>query len=209
VYACLQSKKLVDGSEDDLITVGKALRGSSDDKSLTAPMVLELLLGSLMDIDGNGNALMESPALSKGYTVKAVKSANGEVYMPQKEGGKKVETPNASEGHDEYQATHQFLRGGLDFSHPSEYVSSTADADATALKKWRQDMRGSALAGFQLAMRAGPLCEEPVRGVAVILESVEIAVTTSNQTIGQNVARDVTGGMVVAALRSGIRCAML
>jgi hypothetical protein len=32
-------------------------------------------------------------------------------------------------------------------------------------------MRGSALAGFQLAMRAGSLCEEPVRGVAVILES--------------------------------------
>ena len=210
VYACLQSKKLVDGSEDDLITVGKALRGSSDEKSLTAPIVLELLLGSLMDIDGNGNALMESPALSKGYTVKAVQSANGEVYIPQKEGGKKVETPNASEGHDEYQATHQFLRGGLDcISHPSEYVSSTADADATALKKWRQDMRGSALAGFQLAMRAGPLCEEPVRGVAVILESVEIAVRTIIHTIGQNVARDVTGGMVVAALRSGIRCAML
>ena len=203
VYACLHSKKLVNGSEDDLISVGKALRGSRDEKLLTAPMVLELLLDSLKDIDEDGNALIESPALSKGHAVKAVQSANGEVHVPQKEGGKKIETPNASEGHDEYQATQQFLRGGLDcISHPSEYVTSTADADATALKKWRQDMRGSALAGFQLAMRAGPLCEEPVRGVAVILESVEIAVT-------HNVARDVTGGMVVAALRSGIRCAML
>jgi len=92
--------------------------------------------------------------------------------MPQKEGGKKVKTPNASEGHDEYQAMQQFLHGGLDcISHPSECVTSTADADATALKKWRQDMSGSALAGFQLTMRAGPLCEEPVRGVAEILES--------------------------------------
>ena len=66
VYACLHSKMLVDGSEGDLITAGKALRGSSDEKSLTAPMVLELLLDSLIDIYGNGNALMESPALSKG-----------------------------------------------------------------------------------------------------------------------------------------------
>jgi ribosome assembly protein 1 len=203
VCACLHRKKLIDGSEDDLITVGKALRGRSDEKSLTAPLVLELLLDSLKYIDGNGNALMESPALSKGYAVKAVQSANGEVYVPPKEGGKKVETPNASDGHDEYLATQKFLRGGLDcISPPSEYVASKADADATALKKWRQDMRGSALAGFQLAMRAGPLCEEPVRGVAVILESVEISVTTSNH-------REVTGGMVVAALRSGIRCALL
>jgi ribosome assembly protein 1 len=209
VYACLHSKKLVDGSHDDLITVGKALRGS-DEKSRTAPMVLELLLDSLKNIDGNGNALLESSALSKGFAVKAVQSANGEVYVPQKEGSKKGETPTALEGHDEYQTTRQFLRVGLDcISSPSENSTSTADADATALKKWRQDMRGSTLAGFQLAMRAGPLCEEPVRGVAVILESVEIAVTASNRTIGHYVARDVTGGMVVAALRSGIRCALL
>lgn len=209
VYACLHSKKLVDGSHDDLITVGKALRGS-DEKSRTAPMVLELLLDSLKNIDDNGNALLESSALSKGYAVKAVQSANGEVYVPQKEGRKKGEPPTALEGHDEYQTTRQFLRVGLDcISSPSENSTSTADADATALKKWRQDMRGSTLAGFQLAMRAGPLCEEPVRGVAVILESVEIAVTASNRTIGHYVARDVTGGMVVAALRSGIRCALL
>jgi len=109
VYACLHSKKLVDGSEDDLITVGKALRGSGDEKSRTAPVVLEMLLDSLRDIDENGNALLESSVLSKGYAVKGVQSANGDVYVPHKEGCKKVETPNSIEGHDEFQATQQFL----------------------------------------------------------------------------------------------------
>ena len=74
-------------------------------------------------------------------------------------------------------------------------------------------MRGSALAGFHLAMRAGPVCEEPVRGVAVILETVEIAVTKetsgNNSSGGFKVAKDLSGGMVVAALRSGVRGALL
>mmetsp|Transcript_36287 Transcript_36287/g.65335 ORF Transcript_36287/g.65335 Transcript_36287/m.65335 type:complete len:1104 (-) Transcript_36287:229-3540(-) len=206
VYECLRMKKQVDGSEDDLITVGKALRCGSDEASLTAPMVLEALLDSLDDFDGNGNALLQSSALSKGYSVKAVQSTNGEVYVPQKEDNKKDEDNNASviEGLGEYQTTQQFLRGGLVCTGAALEKNESTSADAVALQKWRQDMRGSALAGFQLAMRAGPLCEEPVRGVAVILESVELAVTK-----GCKVAKDLSGGMVVAALRSGIRCALL
>ena len=61
---------------------------------------------------------------------------------------------------------------------------------------------------FQLAMRAGPLYEEPVRGVAVLLKSVEIAVT-EDSCGSYKAAKDLTGGMVVTALRSGIRCALL
>lgn len=207
VYECLQSKKVIGGSEDDLVTVGKVLMGGNNERSLTAPMVLELLMESLKEIDEQGNALLESSALSKGHSVKAVCSGNGEVYVPYKDAGKKNESPNALDGHVEYQSAHEFVRGGFDcISSLKQNEPSTADAEAIAVKKWIQDMRGSALAGFQLAMRAGPLCEEPVRGVAVILEAVEIAVTKSNHI---NVASDVSGGMVVAALRSGIRCALL
>lgn len=209
VYECLRSKKVVDGSEDDLLSIGKALRCSSDEASLTAQMVLEVLLESLDDIDGNGNALLESSAMMKGASVKAVSSANNEVYVPQKEGSKKTDDSDQDavdlNGLGEYQTTRQFLRGGLAGAVGStKDDASTTDADAIALQKWRQDMRGSALAGFQLAMRAGPLCEEPVRGVAVVLESVEIAVTDNRK-----VAKELTGGMVVAALRSGVRCALL
>ncbi len=200
VYDCLSSRQLIDGSSDDLVAIGKALGVIRDENSLTAHMVLETLLDCLDDIDGNGNALLESSALSTGYSVKGVLSGNGEVYIPPTESIIKSEETNHeshTDGIAEYEATRQFLREGLTCIR-----ISNDDADVKALHKWRQDMRGSALGGFQLAMRSGPLCEEPVRGVAVILESVEIAFT--NQ-----VARDLTGGMVVAALRSGVRCALL
>lgn len=211
VYECLQSKKLVEGSEDDLLTIGKALR-CTDETQLTASKVLEVLLDSLDEIDGNGNALFESSALSKGYSVKAVQSTNGEVYMPQIEDIKKsgeIDVAADIQGIDEYKITRQLLRGGLSCaSASSEHGTSTADADAIALQKWRQDMRGSALAGFQMATRQGVLCEEPVRGVAVILEAVEIAVEANSEG-SYKVAKDLSGGMVVAALRSGVRCALL
>ncbi|KAL7545329.1 hypothetical protein ACHAWF_008678 [Thalassiosira exigua] len=209
VYSCLRNKELVEGSEDDLITVGKALKCSSDESSLTAQMALDALLKSLDDIDANGNALLESHALSNGHSVKAVIS--GEIFVSQKEDDGNVQSDNVVvDGLDEYLTTQQVLRGGLICPIGNSMKDDTASADTIALQKWRQDMRGSALAGFQLAMRAGPLCEEPVRGVAVILESVEIAVANNvNGANGFHVSKDITGGMVVAALRSGVRCALL
>ncbi len=214
VYDCLSSRQLMDGSDDDIVAIGKALGVTSDENS-TAHLVLETLLDCLDDIDGNGNALLESSALSRGYSVTGVLSGNGEVYVPPNESNKKSEdmnSPSHSDGIDEYEAMRQFLREGIACTStlPENSVSTKDDADVTALHKWRQDMRGSALGGFQLAMKSGPLCEEPVRGVAIILESVEIAVTNClDGPNGHQVARDLTGGMVVAALRSGIRCALL
>ena len=215
VYECLRSKKLVEGSEDDLLTVGKALRCSSDESLLTAELVLNVLLDLLDDIDGNGNALFESSALSNGYSVRAVQSSNGEVYVPQVESSNKSEENDdiGSKELDVYQTIQQFIRSGLVCTGALAETCQPTDADAVALQKWRQDLRGSALAGFQLAMRAGPLCEEPVRGVAVILESVEIAVTNKSangDSSEESIAvKDLTGGMVVAALRQGVRCALL
>ena len=69
-------------------------------------------------------------------------------------------------------------------------------------------MRGSVVAGFQLALRAGPICEEPVRGVLVVLEGLEVAIKSSSDD-EFTCAKPLTGGMVVAAIRSGIRCSLL
>jgi len=69
-------------------------------------------------------------------------------------------------------------------------------------------MKGSAVAGFQLAVRAGPICEEPMRNIMVIMEGVEIAVTRANDGKYKE-SKPLSGGMVVSALRSGIRCALL
>ena len=76
-------------------------------------------------------------------------------------------------------------------------------------------MRGSLVAGFRMALRAGPICEEPLRGVLVVLEGVEIAVhkdtttSTTETADGYKCAKILSGGMVVSALRSGIRCSLL
>ena len=209
VYECLRNKHVVEGSEDELIAVAKTLR-CFEDESLTQPeSALEVLLKSLDDIDDNGNALLECSLLSTGRSVKSVKSTNGEVYMARKvehqkkENGDVFDEETAIEGLEEYQSTRKMIRKGLIIANEG-HDSVPLGADSVALEKWSHDMRGSALAGFQLAMRAGPLCEEPVRGVAVVLEACEIAVDESGK-----VAKEITGGMTVAALRQGIRCCLL
>ncbi|KAK1741717.1 elongation factor 2 family protein [Skeletonema marinoi] len=211
VYECLKSKKLIEGCEDDLMMLGKALKCSNNESTLTPQSALTALLGSLDDIDSNGNALLEAPVLYEGRSVKAVCSTNGEVYIPPKEEITKDGEDDSEnvDGLEEYNAVQECLRTGMDKEVcDSDTNNALNDADAIALDKWRQDMRGSALAGFQLAMRAGPLCEEPVQGVAVILESVEIAMRDDG-TKQFTPAKELSGGMVVAALRSGIRCALL
>jgi len=49
--------------------------------------------------------------------------------------------------------------------------------DAIACNIWKSEMHGSAVAGFRSSCAAGPLCEEPIRGILVVLEGVEIALT--------------------------------
>ncbi|KAI6368295.1 hypothetical protein MCOR25_004702 [Pyricularia grisea] len=56
--------------------------------------------------------------------------------------------------------------------------------------------------GFQLAMAQGPLCHEPVQGVAVVIEDVELADTAQDSS-----ARDAIGrltGEVIKAVQQGI-----
>lgn len=217
VYDCLNNKSIVEGCEDDLMTVGKGLKCHRDESMLTPQIILDVLTKSLMSMDGNGNALFESSTLISGASVKAVHSSNGEVYTksPKQESSSAQEYDDEEgttlpEGFRDYQTIQNRIRNGLamEITEATMDTSTIDEADTAALKKWQQDMRGSALAGFQLAMRSGPLCEEPVRGVAVILESVEIAVVKKSAG-DYGAARDVSSGMVVAALRSGIRCALM
>ena len=86
----------------------------------------------------------------------------------------------------------------------------TAAGKKAALRVWKNQLRGSVVAGFQNALRAGPICEEPIRGILVVLEGLEVAVKeTANSKTEFECAKPPSGGMVVAALRSGIRCALL
>jgi len=95
-------------------------------------------------------------------------------------------------------------------------VSSHVEAcDLAAFKIYQSEIRGSFAAGFQLAMRSGPFCEEPVRGVIVVFEGAEIAVHRSGENNGAVTtdifvpAKILTGGTVVSSIRQGIRCSLL
>jgi ribosome assembly protein 1 len=114
---------------------------------------------------------------------------------------------------------------GVGEKEPGGEGSDEDAADAAARGAWVAGMRGSAVAGFQLALRSGPLCEEPVRGVLVVLEGVEVAVAATEaktSAAGESLesaegedgssyapSKPLQGGMVVSAVRSGIRCALL
>jgi ribosome assembly protein 1 len=127
--------------------------------------------------------------------------------------------------------------GGAAATSNGEPMDTEADdpasgVDAAAFDVWKTDMRGSAVAGFQMALRSGPLCEEPIRNVLIVLEGVEVAMvpamaaaaTTTTIAPGSEAmvadamdaaqrhyqpSKPLQGGMVVSTMRSGIRSAML
>lgn len=194
IYACLQEKTVIEGSEDELIETGRAL-GCPD---LPPESVLNALLDTICAIDESGNAIVEAKGITSGSCVRGVEGE--EIYTAKASGDEDDEEETSlSPG----RAECEYVRNKVGKSGllGDEQASSTAtEADKAALQLWKTKMRGSAVAGFQLALRSGPLCEEPVRGILVVLESVEVAISSND--IG-------SGGMVVAALKCGIRCALL
>ena len=61
-----------------------------------------------------------------------------------------------------------------------------------------------------MAMRAGPICEEPVCSVLIVLEGLEVALKEdSGSDDGYVPANLLSGGMMAGALRTGIRSALL
>ena len=213
VYDSLKLGSVVEGSEANICTLGKVLRC---DHCEDAEVILKILISSGCTLDSNGNAMVETSGVRNGSCIKAVLSDDGEVYVPVTSSqshdashrDEDVATNNdAAVGKKAYDDIQCRIRSGGVGNADSSFASSENDAsNIAACKVWRNEMSGSAVAGFQLAMRSGPFCEEPVRGVMVVLEAVEIAAKAASPK--QNV-NSVSGGMVVAALCSGIRCALL
>ena len=81
--------------------------------------------------------------------------------------------------------------------------------DAFALKFWKANLKGSIVGGFRSGCSSGPLCEEPFRGVLVVVEGVEIGVRKRRKHVVASdnyfISRPISGGMVVTAMRIAIR----
>jgi ribosome assembly protein 1 len=200
------------GSVPELLKLGRALKCS---KNATAQEVLDTLCEYCMScLAANGTAIVESPGLRQGVCIRGVDSdENGEVFVPSVKEGEQAAHSLKNAGQDEFNSLTGRIRE-IGFQTVLNSAWDRTAADEAAFNVWSNEMKGSALAGFQLAVRAGPICEEPVRNVLVVLEGVEIAVQQYNED-GEEVgpswrpSKPVSGGMVVSALRTGVRCALL
>ena len=227
VFDCLKQKKLIDGSEEDILALGKALNFASSSNSKN---ILDSLLACICALDTSGNVLMETPGVSSGENIKGVVTEkDGEVHSPAPRSvlkstssdTNKKDWDKTQENEDDnsdavikYKAVQSFIRNGSTSDEAKDEKSTEqATVDKAAMEVWASQMRGSALAGFQLAMRSGPLCEEPLYGILVVLEGVEIAMTKSETTgtggLTYTTSKSLIGGMIITTIRSGVRCALL
>lgn len=239
VHQALQERKIVSADcENELRKIGQALQcfekqEASETSSISADEVLSLLCQSLAAIDNNGNALIQSQSIVQGLTAKGVASDVGEVFIPSTVKAKEVrkedkedddnDKDNEAEENnggmasntcsDEYELVRDRIRRfGLYGKKNEEYAENdTVDhkRDAAALQIWKSNL-SSAVAGFHIAVRAGPICEEPIRNVMVVLEGFEVAVTPKEGTSDEfECAKSLSSGTVMSAMRTSIRASLL
>lgn len=156
VYKCFSSRRYSSDDIDcdsDLQSIGRAL--NCDNASPEG--ILNELLDSLLVLNSTGSGMIESSALQNGFCIRGV--ITDEVYVPSL-GTSNIEKDTSGAnipsvvGKDDYDLLRSTIKN-----------NSTAvrrDADVAAFEIWSTSMKGSLLAGFEIAMNAGPICEEPV-----------------------------------------------
>jgi len=105
-----------------------------------------------------------------------------------------------------------------DFSfHPSDHVTSngtSTPASASGTSTPTHPSLPSSLSarlfedniqtGFQLSSQQGPLCAEPIEGIACFLESVQISIP-DDETLGLRARIGQYSGQVIGAVRDAIK----
>jgi ribosome assembly protein 1 len=223
VYECMKTGIVPADDQtyvDELLKIGRALNCRCGEQ-ISAHTVLDDLLSSLCSLGARGNALVESSGLRDGSCVRGIEAA--EVHSPEIRADKINQVSGSDEDYEEaehadqnlmivtgregYESLRDQLRhGGL--SSNGSAVGDRTEADVAALQIWSKLMN-STVAGFNMAIRAGPICEEPMRNILVVLEGVEVAVTRTDDCSTFKSSKVIAGGMVVSSLRSGIRSALL
>ena len=217
VHESLSQKSKADKSDNDLILVAKALNMKNYDENDTNE-ILEKLKSLLLSLDKKGNALIQSDGVMSGSCIKGITSKD-EVYSPpaptkdEKQTGKSednISPEDTEEDNPDWDSEFLQIRESINSCNSmGECVSS--DVDLHARKIW-SEVQGSCTAGFQAGCASGPLCEEPVRGLLVVLEGVEIALRHDNDQAGAksySTSKPISGGMIVASMKTGIRSSLL
>ncbi|KAH7054827.1 hypothetical protein BKA57DRAFT_405301 [Linnemannia elongata] len=100
---------------------------------------------------------------------------------------------------------------GFDFSRNRGNNSNTTDADESNSNGGItvQDMAESIQTGFQIATNGGPLCSEPMLGMAFFLQEIEI-LESSQEVGGEGRSKmAVSSGQVITSMRDACRLGFL
>lgn len=105
----------------------------------------------------------------------------------------------------------QILTSSYSLRESDEQVQSTQTADLSADKLTPRDFSDKISYAFQLACHQGPLCNEPMQGVAVFLEDVSISHTPTDEstTASERTALGRLTGEVIKTVRDAIRTGFL
>lgn len=189
-----------------LLKLGQALNCNG----LQAKEILAILRGNVCSVEKNGNILVQYSGLESGLLVRGV--VCGSVYTIREENTKTEDVnhdcsaKHFAQGQPEFEDLKSKIRMyGVGTDVADEEIEDSRK-DATSV--WKNSLSGSLAAGFALALRSGPMCEEPIRRSLVVLEGAEIALEKTEEG-HYRCPRQLVGGMVVSALRTGIRCALL
>lgn len=202
VFESIDSTALTESSNEELKKLGSALGLKTDEPD----HVISELQRLLVSLDKKGNALIESTQVVDGTSIVGVLSDNNEIYCPPQSDKSVEENKDSGTIQDNIDtaAKRVFDELKVIMANNDGIITSPSNVNLSAREIWKSNLRGSLSGGFQSACAAGPLCEEPLRGVIVIIEGVEIAVRPDLKAVCS-----ASGGMIVAALRTGIRSALL
>lgn len=102
--------------------------------------------------------------------------------------------------------------GFLDISNNRNASTESSDADQTLLRE-AEDLESSVLSGFQLATAAGPLCDEPMWGLAFVIEASIYPSNGQPSDAGSSVHQaeqyGIFSGQVMTAVKEACRAAVL
>jgi ribosome assembly protein 1 len=195
---------------DDILKLGKALGFVANG----VDAVFMELLKCLRATSANGNALIESTGVSSGRCIKGIVAEELFSGVKKLRGCDRDADDEAAEeseqkvGLKEYNLLLDKIQTWKRAANNGGGGQHTSAEDKAAIDLWKNQMSGSLVAGFRLGVRSGPICEEPLHQILVVLESVEIALQLANNQSYQP-SRPLSGGMIIGAMKEGIRSALL
>ena len=222
IFQCLKQindgkvieKNLMMDSTEDVLRLGRVLGISTDkiDIESKSSEILEVLASLSKVIDELGdNVLIEAPDVANGSNIYPI--IGDMVYSQRSNEDDDLDDIREEEKLNSPYRVYQSIINRIFGEGENESANfSDNESKLEVINIWKNRMIGSAIAGFHAAMRAGPLCEEPIRNILVIVEAVEIALIQKEQSqISPSyiTPKPIGGGIILSAFRQAIRCALL